>query len=361
MSKGLRWTEQWMRRALWLVAFVFAGFLIGLGNQVVDNIIYLAPVPGAEHFLDPAKAGPLRAASEEAGKTRRDADTALEQAQQKHRVAQANTRSAREAFDNWIATRHATSRPDQDEELIARNRELDKLVAAERTALAAVEEQEQVALDARQAEQKADAAYDALLQPAREAAFEAERRAERKVFLMRLGVTLPLLLVAGALFKYKRNGTYWPFTWGFIFFALFAFFVELVPYLPSYGGYVRYAVGIVLTVLVGRYAIVALNRYLARQKLAEAQPDTVRRNELGYDTALARLAKGVCPGCERPVDLKNTEIDFCPHCGIGLFDHCRACEARKSAFSRFCHACGTAAASAPPDGPPLQVQPASTT
>ena len=132
----------------------------------------------------------------------------------------------------------------------------------------------------------------------------------------------------------KRKSTWWPFVWGFIYFALFAFFVELVPYLPSYGGYVRYVVGIVVTVLVGRYAIIALNRYLARQKLAEAQPDTVRRNELSYDTALARLAKSVCPGCERPVDLKNTEIDFCPHCGIGLFDHCRACEARKSAFSQ---------------------------
>jgi hypothetical protein len=150
--------------------------------------------------------------------------------------------------------------------------------------------------------------------------------------------------VAGWLFVKKRKSTYWPFVWGFIFFALFAFFVELVPYLPSYGGYVRYLVGIVLTVLVGRYAIVALNRYLARQKLAEQQPDQVRREELSYDTALTRLGKGVCPGCERPVDLKNDAIDFCPHCGIGLFDHCGVCETRKSAFSRFCHACGTPAA-----------------
>ena len=169
-------------------------------------------------------------------------------------------------------------------------------------------------------------------------------------FGYRLALTLPLLVIAGWLFAKKRKSTWWPFVWGFIYFALFAFFVELVPYLPSYGGYVRYAVGIVVTVLVGRYAIVALNRYLARQKLAEAQPETVRRNELSYDTALARLAKSVCPGCERPVDLKNTEIDFCPHCGIGLFDHCRACKARKSAFARFCHACGTAAASAAPAG-----------
>jgi len=349
MSKGLRWTEQWMRRALWLVAFVFAGFLIGLGNQVVDNIVYLAPVPDAEHFLDPARAAPLQAASRQAQKTRQDADTALEQAQQKHRVAQANTRSAREAFDNWIATRHATARPDQDGELIARNRELDKLVAAERTALAAVEAQEQVALDARQAEQKADAAYDALLQPARQAAYEAERRAGRKVFLIRLGVTLPLLLVAGALFKYRRNGTYWPFTWGFILFALFAFFVELVPYLPSYGGYVRYGVGIVVTVVVGRYAIRWLHAWLERQKAAEAMPDAQRRTTMRYDVAMARIAKGVCPSCERATNYKDEQLAHCPHCGIGLFDRCPACSTRKNAFTRYCFSCGTPANVSLPD------------
>ena len=122
---------------------------------------------------------------------------------------------------------------------------------------------------------------------------------------------------------------------------MFAFFVELVPYLPSYGGYVRYVVGIVLTVLAGRQAIVSLNRYLEKQKLAEQLPDAQRRDELSYDTALVRLSKSVCPGCERPVDLKNPAIDFCPHCGIGLFDHCLPCSARKSAFAKFCHACGT--------------------
>jgi len=52
------------------------------------------------------------------------------------------------------------------------------------------------------------------------------------------------------------------------------------------------------------------------------------------------LTKGVCLGCERAVDLKNTTIDFCPHCGIGLFDHCGACSTRKSAFAKFCHASG---------------------
>ncbi len=113
-----------------------------------------------------------------------------------------------------------------------------------------------------------------------------------------------------------RKSTWWPFVWGFIFFALFTFFVELVPYLPSYGGYVHYGVGLLVTVLVGRYTIVSLNRYIARQKMAEQLPDQIRRDELDYDTALTRLAKAVCPGCERPIDLQNTANDFCPHCGI---------------------------------------------
>ena len=162
------------------------------------------------------------------------------------------------------------------------------------------------------------------------------RRVELRVFLYRLALTLPLLVAAGWLLKTRRHSTYWPFVWSFFFFALFAFFVKLVPYLPSYGGYVRYLVGVIVTVLVGRQAIVSLNRYLERQRLAEKLPDAQRREELSYDTALARLAKSVCPGCERLMDLKNVTIDFCPHCGIGVHDHCSVFSTRKSAFAKFC-------------------------
>jgi len=362
MSKSLRLSEKWFRRGLWLVALVFASFLIGLGNTVVGDLPRVERRIELDDFIDRAAAEPLRNTVRNAERAEQEAVRDREQADLKLVAARQASRAARETFSNWLATRHATAQPDQDTELIARTKALDALKQKEDEAERAVGAQRQIALDARQSRQRAAEQLARLEDDARTRMDAENRRVELRVFLYRLALTLPLLVIAGWLFARKRKSTWWPFVWGFIFFALFAFFVELVPYLPSYGGYVRYAVGILITVLVGRYAIVALNRYLERQKAAESQPDTVRRNELSYDTALARLAKGVCPGCERPVDLKNTEIDFCPHCGIGLFDHCPACTARKSAFARFCHACGAGATAAAPRGPSLpQVQPASTT
>ncbi len=341
MSKSLRLSEKWFHRGLWLVALAFAAFLIGLGGTVVGDLPQVERQVELDDFIDRATAEPLRASVRSAMLTQQAAERELEQLDLQRQAAQQASRNARETFNNWLATRSATQQSDQDPELVARTRALDGLKAKEDAAQQKVLAQQQVALDARQSQDRAQQALDVLEKEARKALDAEYRRVELRVFLYRLALTLPLLVAAGWLFAKKRKSTWWPFVWGFILFALFAFFVELVPYLPSYGGYVRYVVGIIVTVLVGRYAIVGLNRYLARQKLAEAQPDLVRREELSYDTALARLAKNVCPGCERPVDLKNEQIDFCPHCGIGLFDHCRACETRKSAFSKFCHGCGT--------------------
>jgi hypothetical protein len=347
MSKALRLSEKWFRRGLWLVAFVFAGFLIGLGGTVVGDLPKVEQRLEVDDFLDRPAANKLRSDIQAAQRASEAAQAALDQARLKLQVARSDSSTARDTFNNWLATRSATQRADQDPELIARTRALDGLKQAERTAQAGVEQQQQAALDARQGETHARRELNLLESGARERLNVEQRKVELRVFLYRLALTLPLLVAAGWLFAKKRKGTYWPFVWGFIIFAVFAFFVELVPYLPSYGGYVRYIVGIITTVLVGRYAIVALNRYLEKQKLAEQLPDAQRREELSYDTALARLSKSVCPGCERPVDLKNELIDFCPHCGIGLHDHCGACNTRKSAFAKFCHACGAGAGATP--------------
>ena len=343
MSKSLRLSEKWFRRGLWLVALVFASFLIGLGGTVVGDLPKVETPLALDDFLDRPAAQALRAQVKEAHQAEQDAQTALEQAQLQRNKARSESAAERETFNNWLAARSVTQRAEHDPEVLARTRALDALKQAERSTQKAVEQQQQAALDARQAAAAAQQRLGQMESGAYDQLHTERRKVELRVFLYRLALTLPLLAIAAWLFVKKRKGTYWPFVWGFIFFALFAFFVELVPYLPSYGGYVRYVVGIAVTAVVGRYAILALNRYLERQKLAEALPDQERRKELSYDVALARLAKNVCPGCERPVDLKDGKTDFCPHCGIGLFDLCGVCSTRKSAFAKFCHACGTSA------------------
>lgn len=342
MSKSLRLPEKWFRLGLWLVAFAFAWFLIGLGGLVVGNLPQIDQrQQQIEDFIPSEAVQHVQAQLSAARNVERSANKLQETARLKHEAESARYQSARDTFNNWVSTRRATERPEQDAELINRTQALDKLKEAENTAREALEEQERLSLEANQAVSAIEAEWEELREEAHPQWLAAMRAAELHVFLVRLAITLPLLVAAGWLFAKKRKSTWWPFVWGFIFFALFAFFVELVPYLPDYGGYVRYIVGIVVTILLGRYAIVALNRYLERQKAQESLPEIQRRNELSYDVALGRLSKGVCPGCERSVDLKNGEINYCPSCGIGLFNLCSSCGTRKSSFSRYCHACGT--------------------
>ncbi|SER28785.1 hypothetical protein SAMN04244573_03289 [Azotobacter beijerinckii] len=344
MSKAQRLSEKWFRLVLWIIAVVFAGFLIGLGGTLMKNLPLVEESLHSEDFIDRPAAEQAHQAIEQQRRLAQEIRDAQDQAQLKLEVARQDSLSARDSLNAWLASRQATQQSSRDAELLQRTAALEKLKIAERAAHAAVEAEQQRLLDAQQSEARAQNQLQELEQQAWERLQGELQRQELRVFIYRLALTLPFLVVAGWLFARRRKSPWWPFVWGFIFFALFVFFVELVPYLPSYGGYVRHAVGILITVLVGRQAIVALNRYLERQRQAEARSDAERRQELSYDTALARLAKKVCPGCERAVELDNPQIDYCPHCGIGLFDHCGQCQQRKSAFARFCHACGTPAA-----------------
>ncbi|VVE47960.1 serine endopeptidase [Pandoraea cepalis] len=340
MAGSRRLPETWFRRGLWLIAVLFAAFLIGLGGLVVDKLPGVAPAPTLDSFVDRGQAASADAAIKQAQTQLEDVESRLETARLQLKARSTAYRSARESFNDWVATRTATAQASQDTELVARTQALDALKAAQRDVQTQVDALEAKQLDAQRAVQSARTARYALNTAAGEKLAAIQRAQDLKVFGIRLALTLPLLVVAGWLFVRQRKSTWWPFVWGFIFFALFAFFVELVPYLPDYGGYVRYLVGIVLTVMIGRYAIVSLQRYLARQRAEEQLPDEERRKTLSYDLAQARLAKSVCPGCERPVKLDDPNRDYCVHCGICLFDHCGVCDARKNAFAHFCHHCG---------------------
>jgi hypothetical protein len=114
MANTLRLTEKWMHRGLWLVAFVFAGFLIGLGGTVVGDLPKVEKQLSLDDYMDANASTALRNAIKAADRAGQDAQTALEQAQLKRRAAQADSAAARETFDNWLSTRHATQQAEQD-------------------------------------------------------------------------------------------------------------------------------------------------------------------------------------------------------------------------------------------------------
>ena len=60
MSKALRLSEKWFRRGLWLVAVVFASFLIGLGGTIVGDLPKVERPLQVDDFLDKAQARALR-------------------------------------------------------------------------------------------------------------------------------------------------------------------------------------------------------------------------------------------------------------------------------------------------------------
>jgi hypothetical protein len=351
MLKTLRVPERLFQIAMWLVSFVFAGFLIGLGGKIVGDLPGVDQRLDVEQFMDSTAVARHRFVQDSLGRLEQAQGAARERAQVRLASAANVYRNARQSFDNWIRTRTATTDASQDPEVLQRTRELDALKSAEQSAQAEVDRLDGELVLVSQASAQQRQRYAELEERARGRYERARFQQELRVFAIRLALTLPLLLIAAWLVLRKRKSQYWPLARGFVLFALFAFFVELVPYLPSYGGYVRYGVGVIASAIAGVYAIRAMQRYIARRAAEERQSESERRRALPYEEAMKRMSAGVCPGCERPI--ANTgpgaPANFCVHCGMTLFDECGSCHTRKNAFFHFCPACGVAAtgASAP--------------
>jgi hypothetical protein len=340
MKKGLRLSDKWFQRGLWLIALLFSGFLIGLGGKIVGDLPKAEKTYTSEAFIDANAMAVIQAEKKALGVKQDAFQKEVEALQEAERISNEAISTAEQNFNAWLSTRSASQATEQNPELVKRTQRLESLREAAQKAKQAVRDkfttEEPLKAEFKRLDKKANEVQQAANQ-----ALDAELKAQDiRVFLYRLALTLPLLGIAAWLFIKQRKSQYWPFVWGFIFFALFAFFVELVPYMPSYGGYVRYAVGTLMTVVIGSYAIKAMQRYQAKQAQVEQMPEEERREEIDYEQALQRMAKNICPGCERPINTASESENYCGHCGMGLFRACGGCGTRNNAFVRFCKVCG---------------------
>ena len=341
MSKSTRRPQQVYSIVMWALSIVFGCILIGLGSLIIKDLPRMDKSINAEQFVDTAALTKIQTALDASEQQSRILSRNIEDAEVGLNSAEANYENAKASLDNWLKTRRATEAHSQNAEVISRTKAVEGLKASELSALRGLEVAREAKLRTNRESSDLTRARSKLFEDSAPAFRRARKAQELKVFLYRLGLTLPLLLIAGWLAVKKRESSYWPLYRGFILFALFAFFVELVPYLPSYGGYVRYSVGLILVLIAGHFIIRAMRNYLTRKKVEESRSEGERRQSIEYETALKKIAAKTCPGCDRAIVLRDdVETDFCVHCGIRLKEKCGSCGERNISFHRFCLCCG---------------------
>lgn len=342
MLSPSRGPERLVRAGQWIIALLFAWFLIQVGTSAIADLPLLSRAPQPEQFRQEAASARVQSQLQPLREQETKLQLQISDLDRQNSQAEENLRRDRQSFETWRAARTATEQSDQNPEVVARAQKLDGQLAELRRLGERKQqlEQQQRALQERitpVAQQLSN-----LESQDRESFEAAQRRHEWTAFLIRLGFVLPVLGLAIWLFQRQRGSEQWPFVWGFLLFALFAFFVELVPYLPSFGAYIRYGVGALLTYLGGRALMRWLRAYLIRKQAEQQAPQEQRLQQIRYEKALQTLGRRQCPSCERFISSGDAPLpDYCMHCGLRIKTHCRSCDHHHLAFYPYCASCGS--------------------
>lgn len=347
--------ERTSKIVYYAISIILCLFLVLLSNKIIDDLDTAATRPEPENFENKAKLVFLDKKINNINLEIENISTKRSTIEKTIATAKANYTNEKQSFDNWVQTRKTLGSPDKDQEVIIRAKRLDDFYK--------IEQDWRSQLNARQAEidikVKQQQIINKQIDKEKEAAqvqYDEElKKYDLKVFLLRLLFVAPILALGIFFFIRYRKHQFWPLFFGFTLFSLYAFFFGLVPYLPSYGGYIRYAVGIILSVGLGYYAIKKIRKYI-ENKRAELQVSTQERaKNVQTEVAEKALENHFCPSCGKDFIVKKWEFpfksndndlyklvtDFCRHCGLGLFSKCSVCGNKNFAHLPFCSSCGT--------------------
>lgn len=339
----------------YIIAIVLCGFLISLSGKLIDDVDEWKERPTVEEFQNTEL---LETKELEIEKN----DTKIDLKEEKKssventiKIVNSNYDNAKKSFDNWLEARKTVGSPKEDKEVLSRANELDEYYKTQQ------EWQKELSVISNEIQvlKKNKNEINEIVDKEEERAYEERekeiRKYDLKVFLIRLLFILPILLL-GIFFIIKfRKHKYWPLFLGFVLFSFYAFFFGLVPYLPSYGGYIRYTVGIILSILFGVYAINKIKAFIEHKKSELKVSTTERAKKVQTETAEKALDNHMCPSCgkdfivkkwDKSVSNKNkTETygivtNFCRFCGLELFKECKKCGSENFAHLPFCSNCG---------------------
>jgi hypothetical protein len=138
MAKGVRVPERAFGIAMWVVSVILAGFIIGLGNLVIGDLPQVTSQISQDQFVDSAASRKMRSELSAIQARTGAIDDKLQIARLQLEQAQKASQTGTETFEAWIATRTATTNPQQDPEVIARTRALEQLKGNERAIQASI-------------------------------------------------------------------------------------------------------------------------------------------------------------------------------------------------------------------------------
>ena len=346
--------ERTSKLIYYAISTILCVFLILLSNKIFDDVDNTSIRPIAESFENKSKLAQLN--TKENNLKQQTETLAAQKALIEKGIATSkeNYGNEKQSFDNWVQTRKTLGSPDKDQEVIQRAKKLDEIHT--------VQEEWNKKLDAKQVEIDAIAKQqndiDHQIEKEKKEADEKYEQAtsyyDLKVFLIRLLLVAPILALGIFFFVRYRKHKFWPLYFGFTLFSFYAFFFGLVPYLPSYGGYIRYTVGIAVSFGLGYYAIKSIRDYL-EAKQAELKVSTDERSKkVQTEVAEKALDNHYCPSCGKDFIIKKWEFaskgkdselqqmvtDFCRFCGLELFSNCQVCEHKNFAHLPYCSFCG---------------------
>ena len=347
--------EKTSRLIYYSISVILCLFLILLCNKIIDDIDNTSTRPITETFENKVKLSQLDAKEGSLNLQSENLTSQKLLIEKTITIAKGNYINEKQSFDNWVQTRKTLGSPDKDKEVIDRAKKLDEIHS--------VQEDWEIKLDAKQIEIEAVSKQkNAIEKQIEKEKNEADRKFETalksydlKVFFIRLLLVAPILGLGIFFFIRYRRHKFWPLFLGFTLFSFYAFFVGLIPYLPSYGGYIRYTVGIIISIGLGYYAIKTIRKYIDDRQ-AELKVSTDQRSKkVQTEVAEKALENHYCPSCGKDFIIKKWEFpkkgkenetqtfvtDFCRHCGLELFCNCKTCENKNFAHLPFCSSCGT--------------------